>query len=156
MNKDLFRSVGTYLRQLAETAGQFLERKISSFMLTSSRLIIIYLVLFFIWIVLKINFNEDLAGNIFGTVFLGSMVGGVVFLLITVTQGLLSDTRNRRMGVFLKVLAILLFIMGLPLLGYGIVQVFVTQNEFLWGLLTLCASVIMILYAILSLVIYRK
>ena len=125
-------------------------------MLTSSRFIILYLVLFFIWIVLKINFNEDLAGNIFGTVFLGAMLGGLAFLLITVTKGLLSDTHNRRMDVFLKALAVLLFIMGLPLLGYGIAQVFVFQNEFLWGLLTLCASVIMILYAILSLVIYRK
>lgn len=125
-------------------------------MLTSSRLILFYLVLFFVWIVLKINFNEDLAGNIFGTVFLGGMLGGVAFLLVTVTNGLLSGTRNRRMNVFLKALAVLLFIMGLPLLGYGIAQVFVFQNEFLWGLLTFCASVIMILYAILSLVLYRR
>ncbi len=125
-------------------------------MLTSSRLILFYLVLFFIWIVLKINFNEDLAGNIFGTVFLGAFLGGVAFLLVTVTKGLLSGTRNRRMNVFLKALAVLLFIMGLPLLGYGIAQVFVFQNEFLWGLLTFCASVIMILYAILSLVLYRR
>ena len=125
-------------------------------MLTSSRLILFYLVLFFIWIVLKINFNEDLAGNIFGTVFLGGMLGGVAFLLVTVTKGLLSGTRNRRMNVFLKALAVLLFIMGLPLLGYGIAQVFVFQNEFLWGLLTFCASVIMILYAVLSLVLYRR
>ena len=125
-------------------------------MLTSSRLILFYLVLFFIWIVLKINFNEDLAGNIFGTVFLGGMLGGVAVLLVTVTKGLLSGTRNRRMNVFLKALAVLLFIMGLPLLGYGIAQVFVFQNEFLWGLLTFCASVIMILYAILSLVLYRR
>ena len=128
----------------------------NSFMLTSSRLILFYLVLFFVWIVLKINFNEDLAGNIFGTVFLGGMLGGVAFLLVTVTNGLLSGTRNRRMNVFLKALAVLLFIMGLPLLGYGIAQVFVFQNEFLWGLLTFCASVIMILYAILSLVLYRR
>ena len=125
-------------------------------MLTSSRLILFYLVLFFVWIVLKINFNEDLAGNIFGTVFLGAFLGGVAFLLVTVTKGLLSGTRNRRMNVFLKALAVLLFIMGLPLLGYGIAQVFVFQNEFLWGLLTFCASVIMILYAILSLVLYRR
>ena len=125
-------------------------------MLTSSRLILFYLVLFFIWIVLKINFNEDLAGNIFGTVFLGAMLGGLAFLLITVTKGLLSDTHNRRMDVFLKALAVLLFIMGLPLLGYGIAQVFVFQNEFLWGLFTFCASMIMILYAILSLVLYRR
>jgi hypothetical protein len=125
-------------------------------MLTSSRLIAGYLVLFFVWIVLKINFNEDLAGNIFGSVFLGAVLGGVVFLLVTVTKGLLSDTHNRRMDVFLKVLATLLFIIGLPLLGYGIVQVFVTQNDFLWGLLTLCASAIMILYAILALVAFRK
>lgn len=125
-------------------------------MLTSSRLILFYLVLFFIWIVLKINFNEDLAGNIFGTVFLGAFLGGVAFLLVTVTKGLLSGTRNRRMDVFLKALAVLLFIMGLPLLGYGIAQVFVFHNEFLWGLLTFCVSVIMILYAILSLVVYRR
>lgn len=128
----------------------------NSFILTSSRLIAGYLVLFFIWIVLKINFNEDLAGNIFGTVFLGAMLGGVVFLLITVTKGLLSDTYDRRMDVFLKMLVILLFIIGLPLLGYGIVQVFVTQNEFLWGFVTLCASLIMILFAILSLVVFRR
>lgn len=128
----------------------------NSFILTSSRLIAAYLVLFFIWLVSKINFNEDLAGNIFGTIFLGAVIGGVVFLLITVTKGLLSDTHDRRMDVFLKALAILLFIMGLPLLGYGIAQVFVFQNEFLWGLLTLCASAIMILYAILALVAFRK
>lgn len=125
-------------------------------MLPSSRLILFYLVLFFIWIVLKINFNEDLAGNIFGTVFLGGMLGGVAFLLVTVTKGLLSGTRNRRMNVFLKALSVLLFIMGLPLLGYGIAQVFVFQNEFLWGLFTFCSSMIMILYAILSLVLYRR
>ena len=128
----------------------------NKFLHTSSRLIIIYLVLFFIWIVLKINFNEDLAGNIFGTVFLGAVLGGVAFLLITVTKGLISDTHDRRMNVFLKALAVLLFILGLPLLGYGTVQVFVTQNEFLWGLLTFSASVIMMLFAILSLVVYRK
>lgn len=128
----------------------------NKFLHTSSRLIIIYLVLFFIWIVLKINFNEDLAGNIFGTVFLGAVLGGVAFLLITVTKGLISDTHDRRMNVFLKALSVLLFILGLPLLGYGTVQVFVTQNEFLWGLLTFSASVIMMLFAILSLVVYRK
>ncbi|MBL7961564.1 hypothetical protein JNL27_15125 [bacterium] len=105
---------------------------------------------------MKINFNEDLAGNIFGTVFLGAVLGGVAFLLITVTKGLISDTHDRRMNVFLKALSVLLFILGLPLLGYGTVQVFVTQNEFLWGLLTFSASVIMMLFAILSLVVYRK
>jgi len=127
------------------------------FFRTSSRIIAVYLALLFIKIGLSVNFNDDqLVSNIFGLVFLGAVLGGIIFLLVKVTGELPSPALNRKFRVFFPALAISLTLVGIPLLLYGIILIFVFEKDFLWAVCTLGVSTIMILFAGMSLMAFSK
>jgi hypothetical protein len=115
------------------------------------------LVLFFVKIVLIINFNdENLASNIYGVIFLAGVLGGIVFLLLKVSGDLPAPSDYRKLKVFTNVLAVLLMILAIPLVLYSIVIVFTLEKDFLWGLFTLAAGVIMIVFAVMLLILRSR
>ena len=122
-----------------------------------SRFIILYLALFFVKIVLNINFNdENLASNIFGVIFLAGVLGGIVFLLLKVSGDLPAPSNYRTLKVFTSALAVLLTILAVSLLLYSMILIFALEKDFLWGLFTLVAGVIMIVYAVMSLILRSR
>ncbi|NUM82399.1 hypothetical protein HUU42_16515 [bacterium] len=94
--------------------------------------------------------------DMFALVFLASVLGAIIFLLVKITNELPAPSANRKIRVFSNALIIVMVIIGVPLLVYGISLVFILDNDFLWGLLTLAASGLMIVFAVLTKIVFSR